>query len=82
MLSGGKWGVNGVCMRGQRPRASRREERGASWGPEDERENEESLVACRIWTTCSCTAHSVRALAIMYDRGRVIKVCRTTVSVG
>ena len=44
MLSGGKWGVNGVCMRGQRPRASRREERGASWGPEDERENEESRL--------------------------------------
>ena len=39
-------------------------------------------VACRFWTTYSCTAHSVRALAIMYDRGRVIKFCRTTVSVG
>ena len=39
-------------------------------------------VACRIWTTCSCTVHSVCALAIMYDRGSVIKLCRTTVSVG
>ena len=31
-------------------------------------------AACRIWT-CLCTAHSVRTLAIMYDRGRVIKFC-------
>ena len=43
MLSDGKWGVNGVCVT-WRDRASRRAERGARWGPEDERENEESCL--------------------------------------
>ena len=39
------WGLCDLARsRGRRPRASRRAERGASWGPEDERENEESCL--------------------------------------
>ena len=38
-----KWGLCDLAKsRGRRPRASGRAERGARWGPEDDRENEES----------------------------------------
>ena len=61
MLSDGKWGVNGVCMTWR--------DRGAE-GPERVGERSEARVgglrtrekmkrvACRFWTTYSCTAHS------------------------
>ena len=44
MLSDSKWGLCDLARsRGRRPRVRQRAERGASWGSEDERENEESF---------------------------------------
>ena len=77
MVSDGKWGVNGVCVT-WRDRVGEQSE--VQVGGLRMREKMKR-VACRIWT-CSCSVHPVRILAIMYDRGRVIIFCQTTVSIG
>ena len=76
MLSDGKWGVNGVCVTWR--------DLGAE-GPERVGERSEARVGdlrTREKMKRVEFGQHVRALAIIYNRGRVIKFCRTTVSVG
>ena len=82
MLSDVKWDVNGVCVTCRY--------RGAE-GPEGVGERSEAQigglrtrekmkrVACRIWTTCSWSAHLVRALS-PWVRRKFLTILWQTVS--